>query len=178
MQSFEKKKFVFFDRDGVICEALPRGQYLTSWSQFRLMNGIQDLTRHAKDRGYILAVVTNQSQVAKRLLPLSDLHRIHDMMQDELDQIFDAIYLCPHRNEDNCFCRKPKAGMFHQADDEHGVDFGASFMIGDSDKDVIAGQEAGTKTIFIRNAYNAEELSRCRPDFIVDEIPEIIEIIT
>ncbi len=171
------KKALFLDRDGVICEALPRGKYLTSWGQFKLTNYIADLINYAKNKDYLIIVVTNQSQIAKGLINEQEFNSINEKTKEALSGKLDAVYYCPHRNEDNCDCRKPKSGMLLKAGEDFGIDFSQSFFLGDSDKDMGAGRAVGCKTIFLRNEHNAEELKNCTPNFIINSLEKAAEII-
>lgn len=171
------KRAVFFDRDGVVCEAMPRGEYLVSWDQFKLTEGITELVDFIRGKGYLAIVITNQGQIAKGLLSEGNLVDIHRRMMELLPGRFDKIYYCPHHDADNCDCRKPKPGMLLKAAKELNVDLSQSYVIGDSDKDVNAGKAAGCKTIFLKNSYNAGELARCSPDFIVTDLKEIKALI-
>lgn len=175
-----KTKALFLDRDGIINEALPRGQYLTKVEEFKLKSGIGEIINFAKGKGYLIVVATNQPQVAKGLLTVHGLQEIHNQMSKELElagAAIDKIYYCPHQNNDNCECRKPKPGMIRRAVAEFNVDAAKSFFVGDSDKDINAGATAGCKTIFVKNEFNGEELKNCRPDFVVSDLTEIKKII-
>lgn len=166
-----KRKALFLDRDGVICEAMPRGEYLTRWEQFALMPGIAELILDAKKNGYVVLVATNQSQIRRGLMREEELQDIHGRMRKLLPGI-DWVYYCPHIDEDDCDCRKPKSGLFLRAQKEFGVVFENSIMVGDSDRDVRAGQAVGCKAVFVKNTYNAHELARCAPDAVVSEVSE------
>lgn len=178
---FYKNKAVFLDRDGIINKALPRGEYLTELEQFELQDGIAGLIRHFKGLGYLIITITNQAQIAKGMLPLEKLKKIHDHMLEQLTAAnakIDKIYYCPHQNSDNCECRKPNIGLLLKAIDEFSIDPSSSFFIGDSDKDINAGFTIGCKTIFLRNEHNKEELPKCQPDFVVKGLDEILLIIS
>ena len=163
---------LFLDRDGVICESI--GDYLTRWEEFKLLPGIRELISAAKIKNHLVIAVTNQPQVAKKLLPEKDLIVIHKKMQDLLNNALDKIYYCPHIDADNCDCRKPKAGMLFQAQKELEIDLKSSTMVGDGDKDILAGERAGCRTIFIRNKFKKHLLNNCRPDLVVDNLIEAI----
>lgn len=167
-----ENKALFLDRDGVICEAL--GGYLTDPNQFRLMLGIKNLIRNAKEKGYIVIVVTNQPQVAKGFLNEDALFQIHAAMEKALDNQIDKIYFCPHIDENNCVCRKPKPGMLLKAEEEFSLNLKNSIMVGDSDRDVWAGQAAGCKTVFIKNQFKGDTLKNCSPDIVVNNLSELI----
>ncbi|TKB74708.1 MAG: HAD-IIIA family hydrolase, partial [Nitrospira sp.] len=68
----------------------------------------------------------------------------------------ERVLICPHDNEDGCSCRKPKPGLLFQAASETGADLSGSFMVGDTWRDMRAGQEAGCTTILVRRPYNAD----------------------
>lgn len=171
------RRALFLDRDGVINEATPRGVYLLEPKQFKLLDGIVNLLKAAHEKDYVVPVVTNQPAVAKGLLPQHRLDLIHARMHRLLPGLIDKVYVCPHVNEDACDCRKPLAGMLHQATEELSLDLDRSLIVGDSNTDVLAGQAAGVKTVFIRNAYNANELPKCEPDYVVEKLTEVIPLL-
>src|SRR2546426_12133092 len=84
-----KRRALFLDRDGVILRALPRGEYLTDWSQSSLVEGIESLVSSARSAGYLTLVVTNQPQVSRGLLSEHKLRAIHDRMTAALDGLVD-----------------------------------------------------------------------------------------
>lgn len=170
-----KKKALILDRDGVICKAL--GGYLTSIDQFELIPGILDVIRVAKEKAYIVVVVTNQPQIAKGLLSAEHLEEIHTHMHNLLDKNIDRIYHCPHTDEHNCDCRKPKSGMLLRAAEDFDLDLTQSIMVGDGDKDILAGHGVGCITVFIKNPVKEKYLELCEPDHVFDSITSIIEIL-
>jgi histidinol-phosphate phosphatase family protein len=175
--SSRRQRALFLDRDGVILEALPRGEYLTRLDQLKLVDGIGDLVRMAKAAGYRTLVATNQPQVGRGLLSEDQLQVVHGRMSALLDGLLDAIYYCPHTDADACDCRKPKDGMLLRASREFQVALDRSIFVGDSDRDVLAGTTAGCRTVFIRNAHNAADAGRCQPAHTVDSLSEIIGLL-
>jgi len=169
----KKNKALFLDRDGVICKALPRGEYLISLEQFEFMDGIKDFIDFTKQNGYKIFVITNQGQIAKKLITISELDAIHKKMQEFLDNKINAIYYCPHQDGDGCGCRKPNPGLPLEAIKEFNINPSLSFFIGDSDKDINTGVAIGSRTIFIKNDFNTHELDKCSPDFVVNSLEEI-----
>jgi len=168
---------LFLDRDGVINEAMPRGEYLLHPDQFKLLPGIKELIDTAKDKGYLVVVVTNQPQISRGFIDHDGVKKIHKRMKELLPQI-DAVYYCPHHNlREKCECRKPLPGMLLQAGKDYSIDFSQSYILGDSDWDIGAGKAAGTKTIFIKNEHNSEELKRCEPNYIIAELKEAESIL-
>jgi histidinol-phosphate phosphatase family protein len=173
----KEQRALFLDRDGVILHALPRGEYLTDWSQSRFLDGIESLVKSARSAGYLTVVVTNQPQVSRGLLAEPKLRAIHERMAARLEGHLDAIYYCPHSDEDACDCRKPKDGMLLRGSRDHNIALERSIFVGDSDRDVLAGASAGCRTVFVRNEYNAGEAARCSPGFFVNHLSEIVPLL-
>ena len=142
-------KAVFLDRDGVINQSPPEGDYITRWEDFHILPGVAEGIALLNRAGFSVIVVTNQRGVAKGLMSEADLQKMHERMTDDLARAganIDATFYCPHDIEPRCDCRKPAPGMLLSAARLHGIDLRASWMIGDSDNDVEAGHNAGCKT--------------------------------
>lgn len=139
----------FLDRDGVINQKAPEGQYVTSWGDFHFLPRIAESIALLNALDFSVVVVTNQRCVAKGLMALAELEEMHRRMSESLRHegaVIDAVYYCPHDYEAACDCRKPAPGMLLQAARERGIQLRESWMIGDSDIDVQAGQNAGCRT--------------------------------
>jgi D-glycero-D-manno-heptose 1,7-bisphosphate phosphatase len=142
-------KAVFLDRDGVINRKPPEGDYVTRWEDFHVLPGAVEGIAQMNHAGFDVIVVTNQRCIAKGLMTVADLEKIHQRMSDFLVRAgatIDAIYYCPHEMEPVCRCRKPAPGMLVDAARERGIELPTSWMIGDSDIDVEAGKNAGCRT--------------------------------
>jgi D-glycero-D-manno-heptose 1,7-bisphosphate phosphatase len=140
---------VFLDRDGVINQRPPEGDYITRWEDFHILPGVPEGIALLNHAGFLVIVVTNQRCVAKGLITEADLQKMHERMTDVLARgraKIDATFYCPHENEPRCDCRKPAPGMLLSAARLRGIDLRTSWMIGDSDNDVEAGLNAGCKT--------------------------------
>jgi len=143
-------KAVFLDRDGVINRKAPtEDQYITRWEDMEILPGVAEAIAELNQAGFQIIIVTNQRSVAKGLITIAELESIHAQMCQHLASAgatIRAIYYCPHEMEPPCSCRKPEPGMLLRAAQEHNIDLATSWMIGDSVKDVKAGQGAGCKT--------------------------------
>jgi D-glycero-D-manno-heptose 1,7-bisphosphate phosphatase len=151
----EKTKAAFFDRDGIVNEIVVRDRKPLSprrFDKFKLLEGISDVLIQLKKEGYLNIIITNQPDIARGLMQWEELDRMHKFIKERLP--VDDIFVCPHDDKNNCPCRKPKPGMFFEAAEKWGIDLGASFIIGDSWKDIEAGKAAGCKTIIIDAEYN------------------------
>jgi D-glycero-D-manno-heptose 1,7-bisphosphate phosphatase len=142
-------KAAFLDRDGVINRNAPEGDYILRWEDVELLPGAVEGISKLRQAGFAVIVVTNQRCVAKGLITAAELEHLHRRLTDSLTAAgapIDAIYYCPHELGQSCECRKPLPGMLLAAAQERGIGLAQSWMIGDSDIDVEAGQRAGCKT--------------------------------
>jgi D-glycero-D-manno-heptose 1,7-bisphosphate phosphatase len=145
------RRAAFLDRDGVINRNAVQGEYILRWEEMAILPGVAEAIALLDRAGFVTAVVTNQRCVAKGLISARDLESLHLRLRAELSMsgaVLDAIYYCPH-DANACECRKPKPGMLLQATSDLNIDLPASWMFGDSQIDVEAGQRAGCKTVHI-----------------------------
>ena len=154
-----KQKAIFLDRDGTINKMVG---FVTKPEQFELIEGAAEAIKAINKSGYLAIVVTNQPVIARGDCTFEELQTIHDKMETELGKVgafVDAIYVCPHHTDKgfegerpeykcNCDCRKPKPGLLQQAAKDFNIDLSESYMIGDSHRDVEAGEYAGVKKSF------------------------------
>jgi D-glycero-D-manno-heptose 1,7-bisphosphate phosphatase len=144
------RKCIFFDRDGIVNESPAPGGYVERWEDFKLLPEFVRILRRVVSAGCAAVVVTNQRCVARGIVPLGELERIHRNLQEQLKsrhglELLDILY-CPH-HEGACECRKPRPGMLLEAARRHGIDLAASWMVGDSESDVQAGHRAGCRAV-------------------------------
>ena len=148
---------VFLDRDGTLIEEVG---YPTRPEQIRILGGVARGLARLAEAGFKRIVVTNQSGIARGLMTEDDLDRFHEALDEQLDLLgaaVDAYYVCPHHPDRSaaarpdlaiaCDCRKPKPGLILQAAEDLNIDLGASWTVGDTWRDVQAGQAAGLRTI-------------------------------
>jgi D-glycero-D-manno-heptose 1,7-bisphosphate phosphatase len=170
-------KTVFLDRDGVINKEVG---YLHKIQDFEFIDGVFEACLYFKSLNYQIIVVTNQSGIGRGYYDEDDFHIINNWMLGQFKnkgiEILD-VFFCPHDPESNCDCRKPKPGMFNQANEKHDIDMEKSWMIGDKEADVAAANSAGIKnTILVKSGHTIdEENSNAR--FILGSIDKAKEII-
>lgn len=153
------RKAVFLDRDGVLNVCAPPHEYIREWKDFRFLPGAVEGVRKLNEAGFLVLVVTNQRGVARGLMSLEDVNALHRRMLQELKRQgarIDGVYVCPH-NEGECGCRKPKIGLFLQAEAEFCIGKSASWMVGDSWSDAEAGRRYGVNVIRTDNLFSAAE---------------------
>lgn len=143
---------VFLDRDGVLNEKLPEGEYVRRWDEFRLLPGVPEAIARLNRAGLRVIVVSNQRGIARKLYTAEDVEDIHLRLQELLRRQgahIDAYYICPH-DRGECNCRKPQPGLFEQAARKFtDIVAAASVMIGDSRSDMEFGAKLGMQTILI-----------------------------
>lgn len=174
------KRFVILDRDGTI---IIERNYLSDHSQVELIPNAAIGLKKLRELGLGLLVVTNQAGVGRGYFRLDDLKLIHKRMIDLLfieGVTLDGIYFCPHIPEDNCNCRKPKLGLIKKAVKEHNFDPKKCFVIGDKALDIEFGKAMKATTFLVRTGYGAEveKEKKINPDFIVDSLKDVNDIIT
>lgn len=152
------QKAVFLDRDGVVVKPIARtGLSLPtspfSLAEFQILPQAKESLDLLKHLGLLRILVTNQPDVRKGNMALSDWL----VMQDRIRALgFDDIFVCPHLTKDNCFCKKPKPGLFLKAAQKWRVDLSGSYVIGDMANDMLAAKEIYSRGILISTAYNQD----------------------
>lgn len=155
-----KQRAVFLDRDGTLNEYV---RFLRGPEEFELLDGVSEAVRKINESGYLAIVVTNQPVIARGEVSYEGLEEIHNKMETLLGlegAYLDAIYFCPHHPHSGyegevkelkivCECRKPSPGMLVKAAEEFNIDLASSWMIGDSERDIKAGINAGCRTALI-----------------------------
>lgn len=151
---------VFLDRDGVVNYEV---NLLSKPEQVQLIPGAAEAIRYINASGFLAIIVTNQPVIARNLCDLTDLKYIHDWLETLLGRqhaYLNAIYFCPHHPDAGypeerreykivCNCRKPAPGMLLQAATDWNIDMAHSYMIGDTQRDIQAGESAGCSQSFL-----------------------------
>ena len=153
-----KQKAIFLDRDGTINKYVG---FLTDIDRFELIEGVSEAIKKINSSGYLAIVITNQPVIARGEVSIDELNEIHNKMETLLGKdgaYLDGIYYCPHHPHKGydgerpeykieCDCRKPKPGLLLKAAEDFNIDLTCSWMVGDGDNDVAAGEAAGCRTI-------------------------------
>lgn len=176
-------KAIFIDRDGVINKD-PGGwttySYVTDWKDFFFLPGSLEALKLLNKNNIKVIVISNQAGVSKGYFSKERLDEITSKMLKEINKnggkVEEAFY-CIHKDEDNCSCRKPKAGLLEKASDKYGIDVKGTYFIGDSEADVVAGNRIGCKTVFVLSGKTSrEEMERWkeRPDYVFTNLLEAV----
>lgn len=148
---------IFLDRDGVLNDVVWRdGKPASprSVAELRVADGAVAAVTAFRAAGYLTFVVTNQPDVRRGKMTAEALQEIHAALTDVV--MLDEVRACLHDNLDGCDCRKPRAGMLLDLAARWDVDLGASWMVGDMDRDIQCGREAGAHTMLLARPYNSQ----------------------
>ena len=143
-------KLVILDRDGVINH--DSDHYIKSPDEWIPIEGSPQAIARLNQWGYRVVVATNQSGVGRGLYDMDTLNAIHNKMYRTVAQVggrVDAVFFCPHTNEDKCSCRKPKAGLYEEIAARYRVDLAGVPAIGDSLRDLQAAVAVGAEPILV-----------------------------
>ncbi|MGD0896450.1 MAG: HAD family hydrolase [Thermoguttaceae bacterium] len=158
---------VFLDRDGVLIENRP--DYVKDWSEVEFFQSTFEAMRRLADSPMAVVIVTNQASVGRGLMEQATAWALHRRIVAEIERRggrIDASYICPHRPEDGCLCRKPAPGLIHQAQRDLGLDLAASWLVGDSWTDLEAAAAAGVRGILVRTGRGAEQIQLATPEML------------
>lgn len=163
------QKAVFVDRDGTLNKM---NGYITNPYDLELIDGVSEAVRTFNNLGYLTIVVTNQPVIARGECTVETLENIHsrlEMLLSEKGAFLDGIYFCPHHPhkgfegeiselKTECNCRKPSPGLILSAQKDFNIDLSASFMVGDSLTDAMAGKNAGCTPVLIGDEHLSDTL--------------------
>jgi len=176
------EKFIFLDRDGVINR--DSDAYVKSWAEFEFLPGSLAALKKLTAAGYRIIVITNQSIVGRKWVPLETLETIFTRMRAEIEKsggrIHD-VFFCPHTPEEGCNCRKPATGLMETAARTYNIDLSATTMVGDSAKDILCARRAGCKhAVLVKTGNFTAAQARLQkenisPDAVAADLLEAVE---
>lgn len=185
-RGYKTVKTVFIDRDGVVNKD-PGGwtehSYVTKWEDFHFLPGAKEAIKKLNDKGYEVVIVSNQAGISKGFYSPEELEYINEKMLKEIEDYGGKVvktYYCVHQDSDLCDCRKPKTGLFKEAEKELGVKIRGSYFIGDGIVDAAAGKKAGLKTILVLSGKTKKEdidSWEFKPDYIFKDLPQAVNFI-
>ncbi len=170
-----RHRYVLLDRDGVINH--DSEDFIKSPEEWRPIEGSLEAIALLNGQGYKVAVITNQSGLARGLFDEAILSGIHDKMRRMLAEKggeIDAIYYCPHAPESKCYCRKPKSGLLEQFGLEKNVDLTTCYFIGDSLRDIQATLAVGAIPLLVKTGKGQKTLTE-NPDLNIPIFENLYE---
>ena len=175
------KKFIILDRDGVINE--DSDDYVKSAEEWFPIPGSLEAIAKLKKADYTVVIATNQSGIGRGLFGFEEFEEMCEKMDVMLDQVegyIDGIFLCPHTPEDDCDCRKPLPGMFEQIAGEFDIDLTGVPVVGDSLRDLQAGQAVGCTPYLVKTGKGERTIEKGEglEDVVVfEDLAEFVESI-
>lgn len=149
----------FLDRDGVINRE--RADYVKSWEEFEFLPGVLAALQRLATVNVPIFVITNQSAIGRGFVTRETVNAIHQAAQARIKAAggrIDGFFVCPHRPDENCDCRKPKPGLLFQAAKAFGLDLGQCIFIGDALTDFQAAEVAGCQSILVESGRQGAQL--------------------
>jgi D-glycero-D-manno-heptose 1,7-bisphosphate phosphatase len=168
------QKALFLDRDGVVNI---EKDYLYKIEDFEFIDGIFKLCSYYQNLGYKIFVVTNQSGIARGYYTEDDFRELTNWMINEFKILgieITKVYHCPHHPDitGTCECRKPDPGMLLKAAKEFDIDLKNSVIIGDKERDIEAGINAGLKTTYLYD--QTKNISNSKATKIIHKLEDLI----
>lgn len=155
------RRALFLDRDGTLM--IDTG-YVRDPADVSLLPGAGETLRLARELGFLLVLVSNQSGVARGIISTEQLAAVQARFASDLAAegvTFDDVRFCVHGPDDGCTCRKPGPGMLQAAAEALGIDPGRSLMLGDRMSDVHAGLAAGVGARVLMTTAAPGDTSAC-----------------
>jgi len=171
----EPSKAVFIDIDGILCEkALRKGEYIDSIEKFKWKENAKESIKLLSDIGFYIFPVTNKACINKGIISEEKIREMYSTVFDKLP--IKEIFICPHRHDEQCSCRKPRPGLIDNGLLKYNLDSKNCWVVGDNDVDVVCGESAGCKTILV-GSDGIKELEM-NPNFSAANFAEAAKIIS
>jgi D-glycero-D-manno-heptose 1,7-bisphosphate phosphatase len=143
-------KLIILDRDGVI--NFDSDAYIKSPDEWKPIPGSLEAIARLNQAGYHVVVATNQSGIGRGLFEMATLNAIHEKMHRALAGVggrIDAVFFCPHAQDADCRCRKPKPGLFEEIASRLNVSMQGVPSVGDALRDLQATAAVGGRPILV-----------------------------
>jgi D-glycero-D-manno-heptose 1,7-bisphosphate phosphatase len=177
---------LFLDRDGVLDELVYYPSH-DEWesprtaSDVKIIPGVPDALRRAKNAGWLLFIITNQPSYAKNKVSLESLQQAHEAVLRGIEAPITKTYTCYHHPQASreelriaCECRKPGTLFLRQAAEEFGVDLAESWFIGDQDSDLRCGRAAGCRVALVESRGSEHKRGAIEPDARFASLAEFV----
>jgi D-glycero-D-manno-heptose 1,7-bisphosphate phosphatase len=159
----EHMKLIILDRDGVINQ--DSDSFIKTPEEWIPLPGSLEAIARLNQADYRVVVSTNQSGVGRGLFAMATLNAIHQKMHTSAQQVgatIDAVFFCPHTQDDNCDCRKPKSGMLLEIAKRFEINLRHEnvVVVGDSLRDLQAGFVVGCLPYLVLTGKGQDTMSK------------------
>ena len=154
-----KPKYIVLDRDGVINVDL--FDYVLDTKDFKFEEGSLDALIELGKNNYEIIVATNQKCINLGLISSEGIKVVNDYWVNIVSKEgvnIKSVEVCPHRDEENCDCRKPKTGLLKNAEKKHGISLKDCYFIGDKLSDIECALAHGCKPILVETGYGSRSI--------------------
>lgn len=144
------RRAVFLDRDGTI--NVNRPDHVKSLDEFVLLPGALPAVCRLAALPVAIFIISNQSVINRGLALERTVSAINQSLADAIRALggrLDGIYICPHRPDEQCHCRKPRPGLLLQAQAEHDIQLAGSYVVGDAATDVELAEAVGCRPVLV-----------------------------
>ncbi len=155
------QKMLFIDRDGTLIEE-PSDYQVDTLSKIRLCRGVIPALLALTKAGFKLVMISNQDGLGTTSFPQAAFQTCHDFILNLFSSqgiTFSAIFVCPHRENDNCNCRKPKTGLIDPFLRENEIDRRQSWVIGDRETDQQLADAIGIAYLPINEMHDWQRIA-------------------
>ena len=153
-------KLVILDRDGVINE--DSNEFIKTREEWVPIDGSIEAIARLTKAGFCVVVATNQSGLGRGIFGPDELEAMHEKMQELVSAAggeIAGVFYCPHHPDDDCDCRKPKAGLLDAIERAFTTSVQGAAVIGDSLRDLQAGMSKGCRPILVKTGKGQKTLS-------------------
>ena len=164
-----RPRAVLLDRDGTLVVDVP---YNGNPDRVRPVPRAREALDRLRRAGIALAVVSNQSGVARGVLRLEQVHAVNQRVEEILGPL-GLWFVCPHGPDDGCGCRKPAPGLVVQAAAALGVSPAECAVIGDTGADVDAARAAGARAVLVPTPVTRREEVAAAPEVATDIVAAV-----
>lgn len=177
----KKQKIIFLDRDNTINED---PGYLKDPEKVKILYGVKESLELLQAMGYKFIILSNQAGVAKGYMTEENVHSVNKKIEKLLNPVkIKEIYFCPHKDEDNCNCRKPKSGLLEKAinelNKEGELNLSESYIIGDRHRDLIPAESFDIDGILVPNEKSkSEDVDSAKAKNLVFEASSFTEAVS
>jgi D-glycero-D-manno-heptose 1,7-bisphosphate phosphatase len=171
-------RLLILDRDGVINEE--SDDFIKSPAEWRAIPGSLEAIARASRAGCRVVVASNQSGIARGLYSMDTLNKIHAKMMQEVTAVggtIEAIFFCPHLPEDNCACRKPKAGMLEEIGRRLRTSLHNVPVVIDRVSDIEAARAVGARPYLVLTGRGREALRESQARYTVPTFADLHAVV-
>lgn len=158
------QKYLFIDRDGTLISEPPEDFQVDHFDKLALEPFVIPALLQLQNAGFRLVMITNQDGLGSPAFPQQDFNGPHNLLMRILTSQgieFDQVLICPHFDEDNCSCRKPKTALVSAYLQPEVMDRNQSFVIGDRISDLSLAQNMGISGLhYQQNSLNWQQISQ------------------